>query len=164
MLNRRFFGLTTAGLLAAPLCKQQTSQFDAAPNLNPFTYGQAAKLDCHSDNVEWNGGFVQLLRFSSLSFSLDPDTNQVSAIAKGRLITFDDVEYLLSLALFDKEGAFLGAATKTCQVQRIWLGVYASQGISIEFDFKSSSRYPAADRFAFSISSEKVLTPSDWQK
>lgn len=167
-MNRRTFVATTVAACSVPAIRGGSepvgsNDSSAAGAGVAFRYGEPADLELRSAPVRWQGGDVHLLRLSEFTMSLVVATNRATAVVKGRLYTFDNVDYAVGIALLTGDGSMLGVATTVCKVPRIWLGVYGMQPVELALDFGISNNFRRASRFMASISDRTVLTPEQWQ-
>ena len=168
-MDRRTFALTS--LAACSVSAIGTSSTGSrrgcgasGPANQEIRLGQAMKLQLESSPVSWQSGHIHLLSFNQITFKLDSESSQLTASMKGKLLTFDDVDYSVGLAVFDEEGLMLGSTSTTCHVPRIWVGRYGQQPVDLTLDFGISNNFKSARRFQASISERTVLTPDQWQK
>lgn len=129
-----------------------------------FEPGKEIEIELQSHPVKWRDSEVHLLRFNRLRFDLDEETSTLTAELKGGVITFDQVDYEVSGAVFDEAGGLLGAGRSMCQVQRRWLGRTALMKRELLLNFGASLDFSKARSFQLSISRQVVLTPEQWSK
>ncbi len=135
---------------------------EVVPGAAPLVLDQPVGLDLKSDAVQWQGSTFHLLGFHEARFALD-DSARLTATLAGNSTTFDEVDYTVYAAVFDKDGHLLGTSSAPYTVQRIWLGVLVLTQVSVEMDFGRSNAYTEAATVMFAISSMDVLTPDQWQ-
>jgi len=157
--------LATCGLLgmAANEPGQTERGAVAVPNIAPLKLGASIPLSVQSAGVTWKGNTFHLVHLGSIRFDLDK-SDRLKADIQAGVTEFDNVDYDISVAVFDGAGQMLGSARAQCKVQRGWLGNVKRTGRTITLDFGISSDYTRAAAFAVSVSNRKVLTPDDWQK
>jgi hypothetical protein len=130
----------------------------------PLEFGKAIPIRVQSAPVTWRGNSFRLVSANSIRFDFDPASGRLKAELRAGLTTFDDVDYDISVAVFDVKGSLLGVARSECQVQRMWTGIVGVEARKVPFDFGISLDYAQARNFMLSISQRKVLTPDEWQK
>jgi hypothetical protein len=126
--------------------------------------GRSIPLAVQSSGVEWHGNTYHLVSLGSIQFKLDKQTNRLTADIRAGIAGFDDVDYDVSVAVFDTTGRLLGAARTRCNVRRMWAGGMWNSAETISLDFGVSLDYEHAATFMVSISKRKVLTPDEWKK
>lgn len=162
----RTFGVILIAVFAA-------SALNAGPSEPPdraakIPASQVIKLDeainvvLKSKPVDWHGHNYHLAEFGTLTFHRNGD--HFKATLKGSILTFDDVTYRISIALYDDTEELLGAGTADCEVPRIWAGYCIAMPRTIEFDFGVSKSFERASIFQLAIAERTVLTPDQWQK
>ena len=141
-----------------------TSQHVARPLFHPMAIGKKLPLDVRSGGVVWRGNVYNLVRLSSIKFSVDRSASLTARIST-QVCCFDDVDYKVHAAVFDASGNLLGAAGTVVNVKRVWLGNVASlANESCTLDFGQSDAYKRARYFSIAISMENVLTPDQWMR
>jgi hypothetical protein len=80
---------------------------------------------------------------------------------KAGVAQYNDVDYQVSCAVFDKKGLLLGAATHTEHVKYIRLGYMPTLFREIVFDFGASRGFADAAYAVFSVSDPTVPVPPD---
>lgn len=154
-------------MIAGPAQSQSAAndQKSAPVRTIPLELGRSIPLKVQSSGVEWAGQKLHLLTLNSIQFELDKQTNHLKAEIQAEGMSFENVDYDISVAVFDAAGELLGTARTQCQLQRVWKGTF-KHGLkrTISLDFGSSLGYPRATTFMVSISNRKVLTPDEWQK
>jgi len=129
----------------------------------PLEFGKKLPLAIQSSGVEWKGYTYHLLGLHTIEFKLDEATSHLQAEIKAATTSFDSVDYDISVAVLDADGALLGSARAKCEVLRVWLGKVAMSPQTVPLDFGVSLDYPRAARFMITISHRKILTPDAWQ-
>src|SRR5688572_18267535 len=139
MLRRFIIGAALLGLMSGLTLQLRASQ-KPNPESKPASEARLAyKLDepiaakAKSKPVHWHGHAYSLVELGEATFQREND--RLTAKLSGWVTTFDDVDYHVSMALFDDAGQFLGAATATCDVQRIWAGYVITQPRTLNLDF-----------------------------
>lgn len=121
------------------------------------------RLDVRSVPVMWRDEAFYLLSYQEIQFDLsDDETPRLTARLRGKRLTFDDVRYRLSAAVYDKTGALLGVATCEVPVKRYWMGVCGIVSEERSLDFGPSLAWDRAARYEVTLSEVPVLTPADW--
>ena len=168
MLHRFIIGTALIGLMSGLTFQLRASQ-QQNPESKPasdarlsFKLDEPIAMNVKSKPVHWHGHAYSLVEMGEATFQRE--NGRLTAKLSGWVTTFDDVDYHVSMALFDDAGQFLGAATATSDVQRIWLGYVGTQPRTLNFDFGVSQAYERAAIFSIAIAERKVLTPDDWQK
>ncbi|MCA9127630.1 MAG: hypothetical protein KDB22_11115 [Planctomycetales bacterium] len=128
-----------------------------------FEFNKPLQFNLNSATKRWKEDDVVLVRLGEITFSYAPDTRALDAKLVGTILTFDKVDYDISVVVFDKNDRMLGAAKGVCEVPRVWYGRCGLQSITIDLDFGSSNAFRDAKSFRASISDRDVLTPDDWQ-
>ena len=169
-MYRRTFALGSIAACTMPVFQTSTNGHDHATSAAPspavsqeFRFDEAVDFELKSTPVKWQGGQIHLLSLNRFTFSWDAKTCWLTANAKGKLFTFDNVDYTVGVAVFAADGSMLGSATVECHVPRIWLGVYGQQPVDLALDFGISNNYSHAAKFQACISDRTVLTPDQWQ-
>jgi hypothetical protein len=155
------------GLIAAapPAPAKEAKERQAAPGpMIPLKLGRSIPVSVQSAGVAWEGRTWSLVGFRAIRFELDKQTNHLKADVRGGVTHFDNVDYDVSVAVFDAAGKLLGVARTACEVRRYWVGGVISGPETLELDFGVSLDYTRAAAFMISISNRKVLTPDQWQK
>ncbi len=163
MKRRAFLFGTVTGIAAAPFSRLQADE-PARHQPVPFAFDKPVDHIVKSNAVTWRKNDYHLVQFHRALFSLDKKTSQLSAKLTGRIMTFDDVVYDVSGAVFGANGELLGSARSKCKVSRHWLGRPTSTAMSLVLDFGSSRAFAKAKTFLLGISDQPVLTPDQWQK
>jgi len=132
------------------------------PDKGRIALDQPVALDLRSDPVAWHDQTFHLLNFHKVELDLD-DTTRLTALLQGSCVTFDNVEYTVHAAVYDKDGGLLGTASSPYTVQRLWAGFVLTTQIELALDFGRSKRFTDAASVEFAISSIDVLTPDQWQ-
>jgi hypothetical protein len=83
------------------------------------------------------------------------------AIVKAGVAQYNDVEYRVSCAVYDKEGRLLGTATHTEKVQYVRLGYMPTLERELTFDFGASKAFERVAYAAFSINEPEVPIAPD---
>ena len=122
----------------------------------PLRLGRSIPLAIQSSGVEWRGNTYHLLSLGSIQFDLDKQTSRLKADIQAGIAGFDNVDYDVSVALFDATGKLLGAARSRCDVRRMWAGKMASGAETISLDFGVSLDYA----HAASLHGKHQQTPS----
>jgi hypothetical protein len=160
------FAIVGNSLIAVPApSPNETKKPEASPALTiPFNLGRPISLAVQSAGVEWRGNTYHLVGLGSIQFELDKQTSHLKADIKAGITGFDNVDYDVSVAVFDAAGKLLGAARSRCDVRTMWAGTVAIGAETISMDFGVSLDYAQAATFMVSISNRKVLTPEQWPK
>ncbi|MHC4996359.1 MAG: hypothetical protein ACYTGQ_15040 [Planctomycetota bacterium] len=167
-MDRRRFTLgalvSGSGLVMAGSVMGTEEAGGGVVGLKRFEVGLPVEIELESEAVEWRGNAYRLLNLKEIVFALDEEERRLTAEITGGVTMFDDVDYDVSAAVFDRQGVLLGAARAVCEVQRLWVGVVLNGETKVWLDFGVSNRYAEAERFVLSISERDVLTPDDWQE
>lgn len=169
-MNRRQFthhglGTLTAALIASPTMASAAA--DDQPVVSkpmPVELDKALAIDVRSPGVRWREAMIHLVRLDTARFSLDLDSNHLTASISGRIQTFDKVDYDVSVAVLSDQGKLLGVARTQCKVPRFWAGRYGNQQVKLAMDFGISKDFDGPLSFLASISNRTVLTPDQWNK
>jgi hypothetical protein len=162
-------GMLAAGsglIAAAPESPQKETkgpQAASGPAI-PLKLGHSIPVAVQSAGVQWRGNTYHLVGLTSMQFELDKRTNRLKADVHAAVTGFDDVDYDVSVAVFDTDGKLLGVARTVCGVARMWAGKVGVGLQTLNLDFGVSLDYSRAAAFMVSISNRKVLTPDQWQK
>lgn len=165
-MNRRHFAKQSLTLCAVAFgatslsAAQESSATTAKPA--PLELGKEIKIQLESKPVTWKAHDYILARFHKVQFDLDPETHRLTAKLDGMTVTFDNVNYEVSGAVFADNGALLGAGRTDCKVARTWLGKALTAQLELSLDFGISLDYSKAESFQLSISDRAVLTPDQW--
>ena len=88
-----------------------TKKQEASPGPTiPLKLGRSIPLAIQSAGVEWRGNTYHLLSLGSIQFELDKPSSRLKADIKAGIAGFDNVDYDVSVAVFDATGKLLGAA------------------------------------------------------
>jgi hypothetical protein len=153
-------------IVAAPATpRKEAKKKEVSPGLTiPLKLGSSIPLDVQSAGVEWRRGTYRLVTLGSIQFELDKQTSRLTAEVTAEVTMFDNVDYDVSVAVFDGSGRLLGVARARCGVQRVFISKVMRRAQTIGMDFGVSLDYAKAATFMVSISNRKVLTPDEWQK
>ena len=122
-MNRRTFFTGGIGGLCLALNGRVQGAGTGKPSLSmKLEVGEKQAIELTTEPVTWRKHPVHLARFHSIQFSLDPEKHALKADLQGAVVTFDQVDYELSGAVFGADGKLLGAARAFCKVPRRWLG------------------------------------------
>lgn len=155
----------TAEVAAEPTVSAQAESHPPEPAKPGFAFKlkEGIHIDVQSKPVTWNKQPVHLVGFHRARFQLSGDpTPRLTAEITGRSVTFDQVHYRVSGAVYDKNNTLLGAASTDLDVERIWLGQCLTQPAKLTLDFGRSQAWDRAARFELVISEMPVLTPEQW--
>jgi hypothetical protein len=168
------FAVTVVGLAvvgnsflaaAAEPPPKETKNQEASPGPTiPLTFGSSIPLAVQSPGAEWRGQPIHLVNLTSIQFDLDKETGRLKADVKAGVLTFDNVAYDVSVAVFDAAGRLLGVSRGRCNVERIMLGKSTIRPQTVSLDFGVSRDYVHAATFMVAISNRKVVTPEEWYK
>lgn len=165
-MNRRHFAKRSLALCAVAFgatslsAAQEIQSTPAKPAA--LELGKEIKIELESQPVTWRTHDYVLAAFHKVQFDFDPKTHRLTAKLDGMTVTFDDMNYEVSGAVFDSSGALLGAGRTDCKVARTWLGKALTAKSVLSLDFGISLDYPKAESFQLSISNRPVLTPDQW--
>ena len=143
--------------------KQPKDQEAAPARIIPLELGRSIPLAVQSPSIEWKSKTFHLVTLGSIQFKLDK-TDLLKADIQAGVMTFDDVVYDISVAVFDATKQLLGTARAQCKVERVWLSYVLASPRTLSLDFGVSLDYARATAFMVSVSKRKVLTPDEWQK
>ena len=169
-MNRRRFALSslatcvTAGLTADSVSKRRHGGHRSTPERIPFEFEKAVRLEMTSTPVIWQEQPFHLVTLNAATLVLDRDQDQLTARVAAAILTFDNVDYDISICIFDSDHLLLGVARTQCKVPRVWAGRFFSQSKNLHFDFGISRAWQRATSLQVSISDRAVLTPDAWQK
>ena len=92
------------------------------------------------------------------------DKNQnLTAKVTGDVTHFDNVQYRLHVALFDKSGGLLGTASTVIEAKRFGVGyVGRARDKVFSLNFGVSRAYTQTGYFALALSDVPVATPDQW--
>jgi hypothetical protein len=155
---------TTVPVGAAPPQDKQDDGAGSSGSTIPLKLEHSIPLAVQSAGVEWRGGVYRLVELRSIRFELNQRTARLKAEIKAGVRTFDNVDYDVSVAVFDATGKLLGADRAVCSVPRIMHGRSTVLDRTINLDFGVSLDYSRAAAFMVGVSKRKVLTPDDWHK
>jgi hypothetical protein len=157
-----------AGLLlltaATPGVEPPDSHPESMPKGVAINWDKPIEFRLDSHGVEWRGNRYHLVQLGTMEFHLDKESGALKGEIKGAYHSFDDVDYEISAAVFDRDDALLGVAKTNLHVPRIWLGKIMMTSVKLDLDFGASLDYERAASFKVAISKRKVLTPDQWQK
>jgi hypothetical protein len=148
---------------ALPQSEPNSREGTPGPTI-PLKLGESIPLAIQSAGVEWRGGVYRLVELRSIQFDFNGQTSRLTAQIKADVRTFDNVDYDVSVAVFDAAGKLLGADRTLCSVPHIMHGKSTILERTINFDFGVSLDYSRATAFTVGVSKRKVLTPDDRQK
>ncbi len=169
-MDRRIFGIASFAACAMPALQTPTigHNHEASKTQSPagsqeLRFDEAVDLELKSTPVKWQGRNIHLLSLDKFTFSLDSKSSRLTVNTTGSLLTFDNVDYTIGVAVFAADGSMLGSSMTVCNVPRIWLGIYGQQPVDLTLDFGISNNYAHASKFQACISDRTVLTPDQWQ-
>lgn len=122
-----------------------------------------ADLAARSPAVTWGNGDYHLVQFGNVTLDMDGD-DHLTATLKGGVLTFDDADCTIHLAVFDNKGALLGTASIVEHVPRAWEGVPVLMFEDWKLDFGSCACYHDVAFITGAATHAKVQTPDDWQE
>jgi hypothetical protein len=125
--------------------------------------GEPIGLNVESAGVAWRGNTYHLVRLGTARFRLVDDTH-LTATVQGAVTTFDNVDYTLHAAAFDRANRLLGTAQAPVHVDRIWLGKVLLEPRELKLDFGLSNAYRDLEYVTFTLSERDVLAPDRWLK
>ncbi len=155
----------TAGVAAEPVVSAPAENRAPEPAKPGFAFKlkEGIHIDVQSKPVTWNKQPVHLVGFHRARFKLSDDpTPRLTAEITGRSVTFDQVRYRVSGAVYDKNDTLLGAASTDLDVERVWFGKCLTHSAELTLDFGRSQAWDRAARFELVISEMPVLTPEQW--
>lgn len=162
-MNRRH-ALTVFGASAAilPLLDRRLRADEPLPHaptgLIEVSLNREFPLVVQSVPVVHDGNRIVLVTLENCTLSLDTE-NRLRARVRANVLQYANVDYWISLAVFDKQSAFLGAATHKETIQYIRLGATPMVFRELEFDFGISNNYAGVARMAAAISVRDVAKP-----
>jgi hypothetical protein len=163
-VSRRLALLSLAAPPAAALAAEpQKAAAPSPPGALPFQLHRDVPIEVRSKGVEWKGQTIHLVQLHHAMFQLSARARLTGKL-RGRIITFDEVDYDVHAAVFDASGALLGTARALLPVERIWLGKVLSSEAEVDLDFGISDGYHSAKSFTVAVSQRRVLTPEEWVK
>ena len=122
---------------------------------------KALKVEVKSSPVEHQGRTYHLIDLHDVRFKLD-EQGHLSAKASGTITSFDNVNYRIHAAVFDRKGQLVGTASADVEVPRLWVGYVVRGNREIALDFGISTNYAGATSFTIAVSQRNVLTPDQW--
>ena len=120
-----------------------------------------APLAVMSSAVQWQGNDMHIARIGQVLLMLD-EANALTATVNAGLLTFDDVDVTIHLAVFDEAGVLLGTAQAVEHVDRVWLGVPALMAREVTLDFDNCACYENIHSISAAATHGNVLTPEQW--
>jgi hypothetical protein len=87
------------------------------------------------------------------------DDGHLTAIVNAGIKQYTNIDYWISLAVFDDRRSFLGAATHKVAIQYIRLGYMLTMLPELEFDFGISKKFRTVSQIAVAISDRDVPKP-----
>ena len=102
-------GGNSVAAVPAPHEKAMTKPEASPVSSIPFRLERPIPLAVQSAGVEWHGNTYHLVSIGSIQFELDKQTSRLKAEIKAGVTGFDNVDYDVSVAVFDATGRLLGA-------------------------------------------------------
>lgn len=125
--------------------------------------GEPIDLNVESQGVAWQGHTYNLVRLGAVRLRLTEDAHLMATVGAA-VTTFDNVDYTLHAAAFDRANRLLGTAQAPVHVDRIWLGKVLREQRELKLDFGVSKAYRDLGYVTFTLSERDVQTPDQWQK
>jgi len=162
-MNRRDLLTAIAGSTAGiSVLGQSVLAEESAPML-PDTYkvtpNSETEMAAQSTAVVDNDSTFNLIRLGTCSLKLD-DQGRLTASLKAAVMQYANVDYWISLAVFDDKLRLLGAATHKEAIQYIIRRSFIQTVFpELKFDFGISKTYKSVARLAVAISDSEVPKP-----
>lgn len=159
-MNRRsIMGSLVAGLVALLTCRKSAmaaATSMAIPGSIKLVLDERIRIDVSSKPIEMRKDTpLKIITIGTGIFSLDKESRLTSVLSCG-VTQYNDVDYWISVAVFDGVGRLLGSASHKETVQFIRIGVMPCMFREIEFDFGISEAYKNATQIIVAISDRKV--------
>lgn len=162
-MNRRHALTAIAGSAATiPLIANRLHADEPSPILpNTFAVSpnQEFRLALRSTPVVLEHTKLSLVSLGTGRLTLD-DAGRLKARIRAAITQYAKIDYWISLAVFDKQHTFLGAATHKEAIQYIRLGSMPTTLQELEFDFGISNTYKSVAHLAVAISDRDVPKPN----
>jgi hypothetical protein len=157
---RRF--LLRAGICAAgaALPAGPASARPVVPGAVRLLWEKAIRIGVSSNPIEVNGQPFRLLNIGTATFHL-ADDGRLTAVLKAGVQQYSEVDYGISVAVFDGTGRLLGAAVHTEHVEYERLGRMPTLLREISFDFGISNDFVRAAYVVVAVTSRNVPLPPD---
>ena len=127
-------------------------------DLYTVTLNDEMQLATQSTAVVDGDSKFTLISLGQCSLTVD-DQGHLTATVRAAVRQYAKVDYWISLAVFDKELKFLGAATHKEAIQYIRKGAIPTMLPELKFDFGISKTYVSVARLAVAISDRDVPPP-----
>lgn len=147
------FGLSFGN--ASSSAQEQRSELDGMFKATPNTELQLATAS--SPVIDGDSRF-NLVRLGKCKLTLGDDGHLTALVSAG-VAQYTNIDYWISLAVFDERRSFLGAATHKVAIQCIRRGVMPTLLPELEFDFGISNKFRTLTQIAVAISDRDVPRP-----
>ena len=134
---------------------KETPVSDIIPGAIPLKVGARVPLNASSSPVRVNTVDIHLLYLSTAVFKLDAES-RMTAVLKAAVTEYADMDYWVSVAVFDAAGLLLGAVSHKETVERVRLGRVPTMQREIKLDFGISNAFSRAALMAVAISERDV--------
>jgi hypothetical protein len=156
-VNRREFGKNgaiAAGVMAGSFAGTKASHAAEKPLESPISLvlDESIKVSILAPDVKISGESRCPVSLSKIRFAFDHATNRLTAKVTAGKLMFDNVNYVVSGAVFDADGGLLGAARVVCEIRREILRVVLAVTQELVLDFGRSRRYSDAKSFQLCLS------------
>ena len=161
-MDRRYFLAGTAGTIAAlPHCDAPVGAKEIpinADSLIEITLNREFQCDVRSASVTDGASTFHPVVLGTCRLTLSRD-DRLEATVKVAITQYAEIDYWISLAVFDDQGTFLGAATHKHAIHNMRRSQIATTFPILRFDFGISRRYQSVARLAAAISDRSVPKP-----
>lgn len=115
-------------------------------------------LSMQSSPVVQGGARLSLISLGKCRLTLYADS-RLRAKVHAAVVQYSEVDYWISLAVYNEQQELLGAAVHKEAIRYIRLGATPTMLPELEFDFGVSNRFNAVSRIAAAISERDVPEP-----
>ncbi len=129
------------------------------PGAVPIQFDKPVQIDAQSSAFKANGSDLHVVNIGRGTFHLSSDGHLTATLSAG-VLQWENVDYWVSVTVFDSRCNLLGTASHEESVKYIRLGAAPTVLQDISFDFGVSDRYCDA-RYAVVAISERKSLPSE---
>lgn len=159
MNRRNIIGSLVAGLVALLTCRNSATAATtsiAIPGSIKLILDERIRIDASSKPIEMRKDTpLEIITIGTGRFSLD-EKSRLTAVLSCGVTQYNDIEYWISVAVFDEAGRLLGSACHKESVQYVRAGLMPCMFREIELDFGISEAYKNATQIVVAISDRKV--------
>ena len=161
-MNRRHalgsLGAVGAAMITLRESAQAASTMAKIPGALTLALDKTIRVDAQSTAVKTAGGKLHIISIGTGTFTLD-NASRLKAVLNAGVTQYAEIDYWISVAVFDNAGCFLGSASHIEPVQYVRLGVMPMTFREIELDFGISRTFKDVALFTVAISDREIPKP-----